>query len=178
MSGPAITLEHLREALRRVQAGELPEGHGYDQGNWCGTSCCLWGHAHVVAGLPVEQAEGGPSQAWAGGDWRREIARGALRIACADRAQAVLAVALGAANLRGANLHGADLYGADLRKADLRKADLYGADLSEASLYGANLRGANLYGADLSGADLRGAYVSGGWAVPGWGEREGRAVRA
>ena len=65
---------------------------------------------------------------------------------------ALRAADLSGADLSGANLSGADLSGANLYGANLSGANLYGADLSRADLYGANLYGADLYGANLYGA--------------------------
>jgi len=49
------TLDHIRAALKIAKKGshkykgiEMPVE--FDQGSWCGTSCCVWGHAMLLAG--------------------------------------------------------------------------------------------------------------------------------
>ena len=47
-----ITLDHVRKALRIIKKGGKKYGRTivkYDQENYCGTACCLWGHAALVA---------------------------------------------------------------------------------------------------------------------------------
>jgi hypothetical protein len=45
-----ITEADIDEAIRRAEAGGAG-GVGYDQSRWCGTACCVLGHARIVAGL-------------------------------------------------------------------------------------------------------------------------------
>jgi Pentapeptide repeats (8 copies) len=150
-----ITLEHLAQACAWAKQPTPIAGldRKYDQGHWdCGTACCLWGGASLIAG--EGPANTGPSSNWA--DTPLKVAvRGLLNSPMTTPEQ--LEELLSGADLSGADLSGADLRGANLRDADLRGADLSGADLSGADLSGANLRDADLSGANLRDADLRGA---------------------
>ena len=51
-----ITEKHIDEAIKVAKAGGTTE-HRYDQRRWCGTACCVLGHARIIAGLP-ERDEG------------------------------------------------------------------------------------------------------------------------
>ncbi len=48
----SITLEHVIQAVKDLKAGV--ERHGevarYEQRSFCGTSCCVFGHANALAG--------------------------------------------------------------------------------------------------------------------------------
>jgi len=50
------TLDHVRKALKIARRGGwkkyrgLDVKVGYRQSSWCGTSCCVWGHALLLAG--------------------------------------------------------------------------------------------------------------------------------
>jgi len=49
-------LDHLKEALKIARSGKwrkykgLDVKVGYNQSSWCGSSCCVWGHALLLAG--------------------------------------------------------------------------------------------------------------------------------
>ncbi len=45
-----ITEQNILDAIADARSGEL-DGHAYDQGNWCGTACCVLGFARLRAGL-------------------------------------------------------------------------------------------------------------------------------
>ncbi len=137
-----ITLDHaLKGALWAKDAkGICPiDGHQrkYCQNDWdCGTSCCMWGAASLIAGQGP--AKTGPSAMWAAQSLIHTAAAGIMNSGITTPEQLI-------ALLRGANL----------RDANLSDANLRGANLSDA-----NLRGANLHGANLHGANLRGAAIS------------------
>lgn len=50
------TIDHVREAIKIAKAGGKKYGGffsekiKYKQNSWCGTSCCVWGHAMLLAG--------------------------------------------------------------------------------------------------------------------------------
>lgn len=49
------TINHVRKAIKIAEHGGkkysgIKGKVGYDQGAWCGTSCCVWGHALILAG--------------------------------------------------------------------------------------------------------------------------------
>jgi hypothetical protein len=167
-----ITLDHIRQAAEWAKtAYDQPKEidgltRRYDQGNWdCGTACCMWGAASIVAGNGP--AITGPSDKWAAQSTTHAVAVGLMRSASSTPDQMLLFLSdanlsganLSDANLRGANLSGANLSDADLSDAKLRGANLSGAKLRGANLSGAKLRGADLSDADLSDANLRGAYI-------------------
>src|ERR1700723_512218 len=145
-----ITLDHIRQAAEWAQKAKLPtplDGvtRQYDQSQWdCGTSCCIWGAASILAGNGP--ATSGPPDEWTKTDAHHQIVS-ALMCSGVTSPKQILdileLVDLSGADLRGANLRGANLNGANLNGANLRGADLNGADLSGADLRGANLRGAN-----------------------------------
>jgi hypothetical protein len=157
-----ITLDHIRQAAEWAKTAQEPQPldgmvRKYHQGDWdCGTSCCMWGAACILAGE-------GPAASGPPGEWAKspiEIAAVGIMRSGMSTPDQMLAL------LRGANLSGADLSGANLSDADLRGADLSGANLSGANLNCANLSGTDLSGTDLSGAnlsdaDLRGADLRG-----------------
>jgi len=162
-----ITLDHVRQAAEWAKKAVEPtpidgQVRKYNQGNWdCGTSCCMWGAASIIAGQGP--ASTGPSDEWAGQDTQHLGAAALMRsgMSTPDQMLAFLRGAdLSGANLRGADLSSADLSGANLSGANLRSADLSGANLSGADLRSADLRSANLRSADLSGANLSGADLS------------------
>lgn len=67
MTTAEITLEHIDAGCRAAIAardGHPTDGHGYDQSSWCGTACCIWGHAVLAAGLPLDEADDGPPDDW------------------------------------------------------------------------------------------------------------------
>ena len=137
-----ITAADFDAALDYI--AEHPEEH--QQQSWCGTACCVLGHARRMAGLPEVNA--GP---------------GYDEIEDTPRAQTLSRLTgCGSADILRAMRAVRDDGIVDLRGADLRWANLSGANLSGADLRGANLRGANLSGANLSGADLSWANLS--WA--------------
>ena len=48
-----ITIEDVRQVLDIIKADGKKYGEiniSYNQATFCGTSCCLWGHASIVAG--------------------------------------------------------------------------------------------------------------------------------
>ncbi len=50
-----ITLRHIKRALAVIISGEkkyagVVKAIEYEQGNYCGTACCLMGHAALIAG--------------------------------------------------------------------------------------------------------------------------------
>jgi hypothetical protein len=130
-----VTLDHVRQACEWAErAGEEPQPidgatRRYNQGNWdCGTSCCVWGAAHLIAGNGP--AQGGPPREWVGQSLRHTVVAGLLQSGRSTPAQ--IALILSGADLRGADLSGAYLSEAYLSGADLTRADLSGADLSGA----------------------------------------------
>jgi Pentapeptide repeats (8 copies) len=158
-----ITLEHVKKAAEWAQtaidAPQVIDGltRRYNQGTWdCGTSCCIWGAASIIAGNGPSLI--GPPNVW-GSDLRRILVAALLNSGRSTPEQVLAILALPDANLSGANLRGADLSGADLSGANLSDANLRGADLSGADLSDANLSDANLSDANLSDADLSGATV-------------------
>ena len=163
-----ITLEHVRQAAEWAsKAGRKPtpiDGltRTYNQSQWdCGTDCCMWGAASILAGCGPAAA--GPSIEWSGQDLAHTLVASIMRTGNSTPKQMLaLLVNLRRADLRRADLRWADLREANLSGADLRGANLGGADLRGANLGGANLRGANLGGANLRWADLRGADLR--WA--------------
>jgi hypothetical protein len=133
-----VTIEHVRQAVewaKTAQKDTCPiDGttRRYNQSNWdCGTSCCIWGAASILAGNGP--ATEGPSDEWAQ-DGQQKILVALMRSNASTPEQFALI---------------------------LEKQDLSGAGLSGANLSGANLRGAGLSGADLRGTGLRGAGLSG-----------------
>lgn len=67
MTTNEITLDHIDAGCRAAisaRDSKPVDGHGYNQANWCGTSCCIWGHAVSAASLPLEAADGGPPPGW------------------------------------------------------------------------------------------------------------------
>ena len=56
-----ITEAHIDEALRIARAGGR-DGRTYDQGTWCGTSCCVLGWARIAAGIPEENCGPRPDE--------------------------------------------------------------------------------------------------------------------
>ena len=160
---PEITLEHIRDAALWAQQAteEVKPIDGlerkYNQNSWdCGTSCCIWGAASILAGCGPAKA--GPQPEWLT-DQTHTVVAGLLRSGTSTPEQ-ILSF-LRESDLCGANLRESELCGADLRKANLSGANLSKANLSEANLRGADLRGANLSGADLRGANLSGANLRG-----------------
>jgi hypothetical protein len=174
-----ITEKHIDEAIAIIEAGGR-NGRGYNQGEWCGTSCCLLGWARIVAGLP--ELNQGPRPGEIEDTPRARKIASLMMSSGSDIIKVVKLVGkdgkirarnadLSVANLGGANLSGADLRGAILRwvilrdayliDADLSRADLHRADLSRADLGGAILRDADLTDTDLSRANLRGAILRG-----------------
>ncbi len=45
-----ITMAHVRKAVSIIASEKMPKGIGYRQTNFCGTSCCVLGHAGLIAG--------------------------------------------------------------------------------------------------------------------------------
>ena len=164
-----ITLDHIKQAAvwaAQTKTESKPIGsleRSYKQSEWeCGTSCCMWGAASILAGCGPAAA--GPSPEWSGQDLWHTLVAGILRSGNSTPEQMLQLLRnadLRAADLRGVNLSGADLRGVNLRNADLRGVDLRGVNLSDADLRGVNLRGADLRGVNLSDADLRGADLHG-----------------
>jgi hypothetical protein len=164
-----ITLDHIRQAAEwardarqrgnnePTQIDGLPVTRRYDQGQWdCGTSCCMWGAAALIAGCnPVTQ---GPPTEWIGGDAIRVGVYGLLRSRMTTPDQMLLLLTY--ADLTYADLTGADLAGANLTDANLARANLTYANLTRANLARANLARANLTGADLTGVDLTDADLT------------------
>jgi hypothetical protein len=146
-----ITLEHIRKAAEWAKSASEPtpiDGvtRRYDQGHWdCGTACCMWGAASIIAGNGP--ALSGPPEGWAINS-QRKLVRALLNSGSTTPEQVIEVLDkanLGGANLRGADLSGADLSGADLGGANLRGADLRGADLRDADLRGATINIGNVY---------------------------------
>ena len=135
---PEITLEHVRQAAEWAkQAMDAPkpidgETRKYNQGQWdCGTSCCMWGAASLIAGAGA--ASGPPPREWCV-DAIHTAAHGLM---CSGTSTPDMMLALlRKANLRGANLRGANLRGADLREANLSEADLLVLSLVTLALLG------------------------------------------
>ena len=160
---PEITLDHIRQAAEwaaksRDEATPI-DGltRRYDQSDWdCGTACCMWGAASILAGCGP--AKSGPPEEWSGADLLHTLVAGVLRSGNGTPSQ--IQQLLSDANLSDADLSGANLSGANLSGANLSDANLSDANLSDANLSGANLSGANLSGANLSGANLSGANLS------------------
>jgi hypothetical protein len=164
-----VTLEHVKAAAewaKQAKEDYMPiDGltRRYKQWEWdCGTACCIWGAAHIIAGNGP--AGGPPSNEWAAKSPAHAVVNGLL---CSGQTvpEQVLAILsdadLSNANLSNADLSNANLSDADLSNANLSNANLYDANLSDADLSNANLSDADLSGADLSGANLSGADLSG-----------------
>lgn len=47
-----VTEKHLRKVIKDLFQGVTDHGvaKDYDQANWCGTACCVFGHAYHLAG--------------------------------------------------------------------------------------------------------------------------------
>src|SRR5438105_4922465 len=112
---PEITLDHVRQAAewaQKASVGPLPiDGleRRYAQGNWdCGTSCCMWGAASIIAGCgPAGQ---GPPDEWATtGRHKLAVALMNSGRSTPEQMLAIINTDLSGANLRGADLHGANL---------------------------------------------------------------------
>ena len=168
-----ITLEHIRQAAEWAkETGQTPRPidgltRSYSQTSWdCGTSCCMWGAASIIAGCGPTKY--GPSDEWAAQSPGHKLAAAIMNSGKTTPEQMLALFDLNLSeanlsevNLSGANLSGANLSRADLSRADLSRADLSMADLSRADLSRANLSRANLFGADLSRADLSRANLFG-----------------
>jgi hypothetical protein len=52
-----VTMAHIKKAVKDIAKGK--ESHGeaksFDQSQWCGTSCCVLGHAWAIAGNGFSQ---------------------------------------------------------------------------------------------------------------------------
>jgi hypothetical protein len=136
-----ITLDHIRQAAEWAKTaqyqqtiGGLTRNYNQSEGWDCGTSCCIWGAASIIAGNGP--ATTGPSVDWAKQSINHTVARALMNSESSTPEQLL------------------ESLNADLSRANLREADLSGANLR-----GANLSWANLRGADLSGANLSGAAV-------------------
>jgi len=146
-----VTLEHVRQACQWAKTAAAPtpidgQVRKYDQAKWdCGTSCCIWGAASIIAGNGP--ATSGPPAEWAKRSAAHQLTFALMCSSSGDPERIEKAL--------------------DLRDADLRGANLRGANLRDADLRGANLRGANLIGADLSDADLCDANLCGAWVTVG-----------
>lgn len=161
-----VTLDHIAKAAEwaaHAQATCELDGQQrrYDQSQWdCGTSCCIWGAASILAGNGP--AKKGPPTEWLSLDAKHRLIGALLfsQYTTPERIQDILAredltgADLTHANLTDANLTCANLARANLTGANLTYANLTDADLTGADLTGANLTRANLTGADLTGADL------------------------
>lgn len=153
-----ITEADIDEAIKIAKAGGR-DGKGYDQANWCGTSCCVLGWARIVAGLldlnegPREEEIVDTPRAKTLGRLMESGRRDILLVMEHVRDDGVI-------DLRGADLRMRNLRYADLSDADMRGANLTGADLRGAILRGTDLGGADLRNADLHNADLSGAKMS------------------
>jgi hypothetical protein len=191
-----ITLDHIvkgcvwainaRAKMEAIQIDGL--SRCYDQGSWdCGTSCCIWGAASIIAGAGV--AGVGPTGEWRGLDLKHRLVASLLysKTSTPEQVLAVIgsekmlnmdlsdtdfskedyrSVVLDGANLSRSDMEEVDLTGARLRRAILDSADLEGAklvdaDLTDAVLIGANLKSADLTHANLTGANLEGADLRG-----------------
>ena len=153
MNNNEVTIDHVKQACQWAKtAGETPKPidgleRRYRQDNWdCGTSCCVWGAASLLAGNGP--ATNGPGAEWASKD-AQHVILAALMNSGYSRPEQMEEIA------NNANLARADLAGANLTGADLAGANLTGADLAEANLTGADLAEANLTGADLAGAKVQ-----------------------
>jgi hypothetical protein len=116
-----ITLDHIRAAAEwaRDAANEPKPIDGqtrkYNQGQWdCGTSCCMWGAASLLAGCGP--ASGPPPEDWLSD--HVHVAVNGLLCSGMTRPEQMLAL-----------LDSADLTGADLTDADLAGAYLAGAHI-------------------------------------------------
>lgn len=166
-----LAAEHFLAAIAYIK--KHPEE--YNQSAWCGTACCVLGHARRIAGSG--RLKGGVREGEiADCPKAQRIAKltvytspdvlkvmegvgmdGGIDLSSTDTSNANLR----RVNLAGVNLADADLSDADLTGADLRWANFTGANLTNADLRYADLRGANLSNADLTGADLTGADLTG-----------------
>ncbi len=47
-----ITLKHVKQAIKDIYSGKDRHGelNSYNQETFCGTSCCIFGHANAIAG--------------------------------------------------------------------------------------------------------------------------------
>lgn len=146
-----VTLDHIAAACTWAKDAAKPcaigsEIRSYNQSGFdCGTTCCIWGAASILAGNGP--AKEGPSTVWALQSARHQAVTGLLCSITSTPEQI-------AALVTRADLTRADLTRANLSRADLSRADLTGANLSRANLSRADLSGAN-----LSRADLTGAYI-------------------
>lgn len=50
-----IKLKHVEKAIIDIYEGKVKHGkvEGYEQESFCGTNCCIWGHANAIAGNRV-----------------------------------------------------------------------------------------------------------------------------
>ena len=108
-----VTREHIIAACEWAEtAQDMPAPLAdckmlYEQHTWhCGTSCCIWGAASIIAGNGP--AAEGPSDEWMKLDILHTGAAALMRSDCATPDQ-VLAFLRGA-DLSGANLRGAEMY--------------------------------------------------------------------
>ncbi len=113
---PDVALDHIRKAAKWAKAANVPtplDGttRRYDQSQWdCGTACCMWGAASILAGNGP--AKCGPPDEWAT-DARSKLVVALLNSGYTTPEQmlAILDSAdLTRANLTRANLTGAVIY--------------------------------------------------------------------
>ncbi len=64
-----ITMDHMRIAVGAALGLQQLPGYSYNQASWCGTSCCLWGLAHVAACGKEDAARDGNGLA----KWAKEV---------------------------------------------------------------------------------------------------------
>jgi hypothetical protein len=138
-----ITLEHVRKAAEWAKNAveTCPLGgtmRRYDQSDdWdCGTKCCMWGAASIIAGCG--SATKGPSDEWAAQSHIHVVAAGIMRSGMSTPDQMLNF-------MTRANLFEANLFEADLSGTNLSEANLTRADLSEANLSGALIKIGNAY---------------------------------
>ncbi len=112
---PEITLEHIRKAAEWAKTAieECPldgQVRKYNQSSWdCGTSCCVWGAASILAG--EGPAKSGPPNSWAK-DAKSKIIIALLNSTRSTPDQMLLI--LNRDNLSDANLADANLAGAKI----------------------------------------------------------------
>ena len=56
MKTKPIRIKHIRKVVNDIVKGKTVHGYAkkYDQSSWCGTSCCVMGHAWFEAGNKLD----------------------------------------------------------------------------------------------------------------------------
>ncbi len=116
-----VTVDHIKAACEWAKTAKEPQAidgqtRRYNQSNWdCGTSCCIWGAAHILAGNGP--ATSGPPAEWAAKDLRHILLAGLMNSGLSTPDQIAAIANLTRANLTRANLTDANLTDADLTDA-------------------------------------------------------------